>query len=83
MYYPADLRLPLLAVFGTDVAMGIVQYGVFFLLRGRFNFFYYLIHIILPEAVFTLIALFVLYPLLLLLNRRLEEAEEKEARKFK
>ncbi len=82
IYYPADLRLPLLAVLGSDLVLGIVQYVIFFLLRGRFHFFYYLTHIILPEAIFTLIALFFLYPLLLFINKKLEEAEEREMRRF-
>ena len=82
VYYPSDLRLPLLAVLGSDLSIGVIQYCIFFLLRGRFDFFYYLIHIILPEVVFTLVSLFVLYPLLLFINRKLEEVEEKEARKF-
>ncbi len=82
VYYPSDLRLPLVAVLGSTFSLGVVQYGILFLLRGRFHFFYYLGHVILPETIFTLISMFFLYPLLLLIDHRLSEAEEKEVRRF-
>ena len=49
----------------------------FHLFRYNFLFLYYLLHIIIPEAVYTIVIAFVFYPLLLLINRRLERSERK------
>ena len=81
-FYPANLWLVIASVSCSDFFIGLIQYAIFFLLRGRFHFLWYLGHIILPETVFTLIAALIHYPLLLFVNLRLEEMEIKEARKF-
>ena len=47
------------------------------LARARLDILYYLLHIIIPEAVYTIVIAFVFYPLLLLINRRLERSERK------
>ena len=53
-----------------------------FMLRGKFQFGFYLIHIILPEMLYTIIASLAVYPVALLLNRFIERLEGKEAYKF-
>lgn len=40
-----------------------------FLMRARLDIGYYLLHIILPEAVYTIVVAFIFYPLLLLLHK--------------
>ena len=61
----------------SDLAFNFVCYGVMFLFRARLDIRYYLLHIIIPEAVYTIVIAFVFYPLLLLINRRLERAERR------
>ena len=48
-----------------------------FLLRGRLELGYYFLHVILPEAVYTIVIAFAVYPLLLLIHKRLEAAEKR------
>lgn len=48
-----------------------------FLLRSRLDIGYYFIHVILPEAVYTIVIAFAVYPLLLLLHKKLEAAERR------
>lgn len=75
MFYPEDIKLPLLMITASDISLNVICYIVMFLLRARLDIQYYLIHIILPEAVYTIIIAFVFYPLLLFINKKLERAE--------
>ena len=57
-------------------------YVIMFLLRSRFDFVYYLLHIILPEIVYTIVVTLLLYPLILWINTRLERGELRSGKKF-
>lgn len=75
--------LPAVALIGAgDLCYGLAVYVFQFLLRSRFHFRFYLLHVILPEAVLTLLIALILYPLLFLLNDSMEAAEQRRARKF-
>ena len=65
----------MLLVAGSDIAYGVLVYGLQFMLRGRLDFFSYLQHIILPEMVYTVLLTAVLYRPLYRLNRWLTENE--------
>ena len=45
--------------------------------RGRLNFGYYFINIILPETIFTVVTTLILYRLFLYISRKLEEMEKR------
>ncbi len=82
IFYPEDIKLPLALILSSDLTYGIICYILTFMLRGKFQFGYYLIHIILPEMLYTIIASLAVYPVALLLNRFIERLEGKEAYKF-
>ncbi len=82
IFYPEDIKLPLALILCSDLAYGLLCYLLFFLMRGKFHFGYYLLHIILPEAVYTIVVTLLLYPLILWINKRLESREQRSARKF-
>lgn len=82
IYYPEDIKLPLALIAASDISYGLICYVLLFLLRGRFHFTYYFTGVILPEALYTIIVTLFLYPLVLLINRRLEERERRSAQKF-
>ena len=46
-------------------------------MRGRLNFGYYFINIILPETIFTVVTTLILYRLFLYISRKLEEMEKR------
>ena len=73
LYYEEDITLPLILIGVADLMYGIFMYIVSFLIRGRFNFLYYLIHIILPELVYTLIVSIVLYRVMLFACKKLDK----------
>lgn len=78
IFYPEDIKLPLALSFVSDMAYGLLSYIILFLMRGRFHFTYYLIHIILPEMVYTIVVTLIFYPFLLWINKKLEDREQKE-----
>lgn len=82
VFYPEDIKLPLALIVVSDLSYSIVCYISMFLLRGKLDFPYYFLHVILPEAVYTTIITLLLYPLVLFINVQLENREKRGAQKF-
>ncbi len=82
MFYPEDIKLPIALIVGSDFIYNIAIYILTFFLKGRFQFLYYFLNIIIPEMVYTIIVTCVLYPLLLLVESRLEWREKEGASKI-
>ena len=82
IFYPDEIKLPLVLIFFSDLIYGFSYYVILFLLRGRFHLNFYFINIILPEMVYTILVTLLLYPLILWLNKKLEASEQRSARKF-
>ncbi len=82
IFFPDEIKLPLILIFFSDLAYGFLYYVTLFLLRRRFQLDFYFWHIILPEMVYTILITLFLYPLILWMNNRLEDSEKRSARKF-
>ncbi len=82
IFYPEDIKLPIALIITSDLSYGIICYVLLFMLRGRLQFTYYFLHIILPEALYTIVVTLFLYPLILNVNKRLEAYEKRRAQKF-
>lgn len=82
IFYPEDIKLPITLILCSDFFYGIVCYVILFLLRGRFDFGYYMRNIILPEIVYTIVVTLFLYPIILWVNKKLERAEKRSEKKF-
>ncbi len=78
IFYPDDIKLPLIMITVSDLLYSIVVYGLMFMLRSRFDFGYYLLNIILPELVYTVFVAVVIYPLLLLITDLFRRAERRK-----
>lgn len=74
-----ELIMPLLFIGSGDIFYGIFYYIFEFLLRGRLNFIYYFIHIILPETVYTMLAAILFFKLFAWIDRLLVPDSAKEA----
>ena len=61
---------------------GVICYVLLFMLRGKFQFAYYFSHVILPEALYTIVVTMFLYPIILKVNEKLEAGEKRRAQKF-
>ena len=75
VFYDEDIKVPMLLVGVSDLAYGLVVYGIQFLLRGRLHVFVYLYRIIIPEMVYTVLITVIFYRILFWLNRKLTETE--------
>ncbi|MDE6673185.1 MAG: rod shape-determining protein MreD [Acetatifactor sp.] len=82
IFYPEDIKLPMALITVSDLSYGVICYVLFFLLRGRLDFSFYLRNVIVPEVVYTIVITCLLYPLALFVNNRLEAFERKRAKKF-
>ena len=81
-FYPDDIRQPMVLIATSDLAVNLVIYIILFLTRSRFDFGYYLMHVIIPELVYTMVITIFLYYLLLKINQKLEAYEKRRAIKF-
>ena len=77
-YFDRDLRLPLLLVAVSDFAYGLLRYVAEALLRRGLNFPIYLRRTILPEVIASVLLAIFLYPVYLLINRRISAREIEE-----
>lgn len=82
IFYPEDIKLPATLIIASDFFYGFACYVLMFLMRGKLQFGYYFMNIILPEIVYTVVITIILYPLILLIDRWLEKGERRRARKF-
>lgn len=82
VFYPEDIKLPMGLIIVSDLSYGLTCYIFLFLLRGKLNFPYYFLHVILPEMVYTTVITLLLYPLILWINTRLEKVKKRGAQKF-
>lgn len=82
IFYPEDIKLPLFLIAISDVAYCFITYFLMFLLRSRFHFPYYLVHIILPEVVYTIVVTILIYPVILFINKKFVALEQRRAKKF-
>lgn len=82
IFYPEDIKLPIALIVTSDLSYGIICYVLSFMLRGRFQFTYYFTHVILPEALYTILTTMLLYPVFLKINQKLEAREKRREQKF-
>lgn len=82
IFYDEDIALPLALLVGSDLVYNIMFYFFRFLLRGEFDFFYYLTHVMIPELIYTVLCTVFVYRFILRLNRKLERYERRRTGKF-
>lgn len=82
IFYPEDIKLPIALIVVSDLTYGVICYVLMFLLRGRLQFTFYFTHVILPEAIYTIVVTCLFYPLFLRINSSLEAKEKRSAKKF-
>lgn len=82
VFYDEDVTLPIGLVCGSDFVYNFFYYIFSFLLRNRLDFPYYLVHIIIPEMIYTVVITLLIYRLMLRINRKMESIEKRSATKF-
>ena len=81
-YSPEKLIPSISLIALADLFLGLVCYVFLFMLRSRLHFKFYMLHIILPEVVYTVVIAVILYPLFYFINELLSADEMRRARKF-
>ena len=82
VFYDEDVTLPIGLLCASDFIYNFVFYVFAFLIRSRLDFGYYLIHIILPEMLYTVIIMLIFYRPMLWANHKIEKSEKRSASKF-
>ena len=78
IYYVEDVLLPMIMISMNDLIYNILIYLIYFLLRNRLDFGEYLITLILPEMLYTILITLFFYKLLVRINLRLKKSKEVE-----
>ena len=82
IFYEDDIKLPLILISASDFVYGNIVCILMFIMRSRFNYFYYLRSVILPELIYTVLVTLILYQIILHINQKLESEEKRSASKF-
>ena len=72
IFYGDDIKLPIFLISVSELVYGLGTYLIMFLMRSRFAFSYYMVRIILPELVYTIVMTLVFYRLIFSINCKLE-----------
>ena len=72
IFYGDDIKLPISLILVSELVYGLGTYLIMFLMRSRFAFSYYMVRIILPELVYTIVMTLVFYRLIFSINCKLE-----------
>ncbi len=75
VFYDLDIKQPMFLIALSDLAYGLIQYCFQFLLRGRFDFGFYFINIIIPEFLYTVVLILLFYRGILRLYEKLEKMD--------
>lgn len=73
IFYEEDIKLPIFLISVSELVYGLSTYLIMFMMRSRFAFVYYLMRIILPELLYTIVITLVLYRFLYAVSRGTEE----------
>lgn len=79
IFYPEDIKLPMVLITSSELIYCIVIYLFLFLIQGKTNFGYYFLHIILPEIAYTILVTILVYKGILFVNEKLEYSERRRA----
>ncbi len=82
IFYADDIKLPLFLIGASDFLYGNLVCIFRFIMRSKFNYFYYLKSIIIPQLIYTVLITLVLYQAILHIDQRLEVKEKRSASKF-
>ena len=80
IFYGEDIKLPLALISASELVYGLGTYGIMFLMRSRFDFFYYFRRIILPELLYTILVTLFLYRVIYMIDQKLEPKRDLKER---
>lgn len=80
VYYDEDIKVPMVLIAVSDLIYGLYMFVSAVLMHGNYQISSYLVHVMFPEMLYTIVAAIVFYRLLYMLNRKFidEEIDGKE-----
>lgn len=75
IFYEDDIKLPIFLIAVSELVYGLGTYVIMFMMRSRFAFAYYMIRIIFPELLYTIVVTLVFYRMIYAVNRKMEDEE--------
>ena len=75
VFYDLDIKQPMFLIALSDLGYGLVQYFFQFLLRGRFDFGFYFMNVIIPEFLYTVVLILFFYRGILRLYELLDKLD--------
>lgn len=82
VFFDEDVKLPMVWIALSEMVYGLSIYFFMFLMRSKFEFGYYFIHIILPELIYTVAVTILLYRPIQKLNKLLERLKGDTVRDY-
>ena len=82
VFFDEDVKLPMVWIALSEMVYGLSIYFFMFLMRSKFEFGYYFIHIILPELIYTVAVTILLYRPIQKLNQLLERLKGDTVRDY-
>ena len=79
IFYGEDIKLPMALISASELAYGLGTYLIMFLMRSRFDFFYYLKRIILQELLYTIIVTLFVYRVIYMIAQKIEKKKDLKA----
>ncbi|MBO4457607.1 MAG: rod shape-determining protein MreD [Butyrivibrio sp.] len=82
IFFSQNITIPIVVISIMDFLYGFICYVFMFLLRGRFDIGFYMMNIIIPGTVYTALIAIFYYPIILKINNRIFDEEQRSAKKF-
>ncbi len=82
VFFSQNIAIPIVFITISDFLFGFICYVLMFLFRTKFNIGYYMMTVIIPEMVYTAIVAIFFYPLILMIHNRIDDREQRSAKKF-
>ena len=82
VFFSQNIAIPIIFITFADFIFGFICYVLMFLFRNKYDIGYYMVNVIIPEMVYTALVAIFYYPVILHFNNRIDEIEERNAKKF-
>lgn len=82
VFFGDDMKLPLLLIGSSDLVYGGMVYVFTYVARGKLDFPYYFMNLMMPEAVYTVLVALILYYPIIHLDEWLKKSEKRREKKL-
>ncbi len=79
VFFGDDMKLPLLLIGSSDLIYGLMVYLFTYVSRGKLDITYYFMNVMMPEAVYTILASLLLYFPIVHLDEWLKKSEKRNS----